>query len=291
MKNYKSSDEFKLNRKKISVLVGLCAVLILSTTVSGCKSKDDNRDAAVANTTEAATEAQAEVTVAPEQEATETANANGMAWPKEFTDWLVPTIEAATITFADNKSVDGNTITQGVNVVVNLKELKKNDFDSYLKELEANDFIRSADSIADIMMFYTKAVAGGEIKITLTYSDESTTIMVNNSAAAADKANAKATGSGATGTWPEVAKDVPEFKAGKFVETVDLTGGFYAVTYTGVTQNDLDQYRKKLLEAGFTSQENEDTEGYARIDGKSAYSVGFVIEGDQLQLMIVCAQQ
>ncbi len=211
---------------------------------------------------------------------------NSTTWPAEFSAWDVPILSQGTITSASNKSVSGDVMTQGVNVVVALKNVSKANFDAYCGKLENKGFVKSSDSLADIMLYYEKSVAGGLIKITLSYSADGTTIVVNNSAAAA----AKETASAGKTQWPDSAKSIPEFTKGKYKETVEMGGGMYAITFTAVTEADLEQYRNTLKKAGFERQDQEDTEGYGKISKNTAFSVGFIISGDTLQIIVLSAK-
>ena len=49
--------------------------------------------------------------------------------------WNDEPIDNATITFADNKSATSTGLTQGINAIVNLKQLSKSDFDKSLAAL------------------------------------------------------------------------------------------------------------------------------------------------------------
>jgi len=177
----------------------------------------------------------------------------------------------------------GGVMTQGINIVVNLSKLPKADFDAYCAQLEKSGFVKNPDSLADIMLYYDKSIDGGAIELILSYSEDTTTIVANNSAVAAQNAE----GAGGKADWPESAKAIPVFTKGTFKETVEMGGGMYAITFTGVTDADLDWYRGELDKAGFVSQENEDTEGYAKWDKNMAYSVGFVYENGTLQLIVM----
>ena len=133
------------------------------------------------------------------------------------------------------------------------------------------------------MLVYDKSVTGGIIKMTIMYAEDTTTITVNNSAAAAEKDAA----AGGSSDWPESVKGIPEFTKGSYIETVEMGGGMYAINFKDVTEEDLDWYRSTLKSAGFEKQDSEDTEGYAKFDAEKAYSVGFVLEGGKLQIIVL----
>jgi hypothetical protein len=206
----------------------------------------------------------------------------GAIWPEEFTKWDVPTMNKAKVVSTADTSVSGGVITQGVNITVNLKDVSKANFDAYCEELTGKGYTKSPDSLPDIMLFYEKSVDGGIIKLTLSYSEEGTTIIANNSAAAAKKAE----NPGKT-QWPQSAKDVPEFTKAKYKETVEIGGGMYAITFTGVSAADLDWYRTTLKKAGFERDESSDTETYGKLNGNTIIGVGFDLSGDVLQIMIM----
>ncbi|NTV89064.1 MAG: hypothetical protein HGA22_01670, partial [Clostridiales bacterium] len=60
-----------------------------------------------------------------------------------------------------------------------------------------------------------------------------------------------------------------------------------SISYLNFTESDLEWYRAELKAAGFTRQEVEDSEGYMKMTESKAYSVGFAIEGETLQLVAV----
>ncbi len=206
----------------------------------------------------------------------------GKEWPEEFDKWDVPIIKNAEISFADNRSATQEGMTQGVVATVNLKSLSRDDFDSYLKKLEKSGFTKNSESsFGDIMIVYEKSIDGGELTATLSYTDDTTTIIVKNSAAEGEKNDA----AGGKVEWPDSLKDIPEFKKGKFKETVEMGGGMYSITFLDVTEDDLDWYRDEIKDAGFVSQESEDTEGYSKLGSGMAYSVGFTLTGSTLQII------
>ncbi|NCB74970.1 MAG: hypothetical protein EOM51_09560 [Clostridia bacterium] len=248
------------------------AVFILIVSFAAC---GDNQKDSTGNE---------QTTQTSEQVDTETSNTEqDLAWPQEFDDWGIPTIDSANVVLVEDKSVSGDMITQGVNIIVNLADLSMKDFDAYCGELEKNEFVKSEDSMEGVMLFYNKTVEGGVIEITLTYSEDTTTIVANNSAAAAQSPE----GAGGSPEWPDSAKGIPVFAKGSFKETIEMGGGMYGITYTGVDESDLDWYRNELKKAGFESQENEDTEGYAKMDKNMAYSVGFIYDSGMLQIIVM----
>lgn len=66
-----------------------------------------------------------------------------------------------------------------------------------------------------------------------------------------------------------------------------MGGGMYTITFKGVTEDDLNWYRNTLKAVGFEKQESQDTEGYAKFDTDKAYSVGFVMERGNLQIIVL----
>lgn len=205
-----------------------------------------------------------------------------LSWPTEFANWNVPVIESATLLTADNKSMDGQMITQGKNALVSLSDVTQDDYNSYKSTLEKEGFVRTEDSLDNILEYYEKEIDGGLLTITLSFSEDTTTILVNNSSITDDTSSFEAT----TG-WPESLSDIPEFTKGSYKETVDMGGGMYAITYNDVTESDLDWYRSQLTSNGFFDQELEDTEGYGKVDANGGYSVGFVLEGSTLQIIAI----
>ncbi|MBP8641254.1 MAG: hypothetical protein KBI01_10245 [Oscillospiraceae bacterium] len=257
--------------KKLSIFLVIGALLI---ALAGCGKGNNSENT---NSSEDQTSVEAS---SSENEATSGEN----TWPEEFSKWDVPTIDNAIITFADNKSATSTGFTQGITAVVNLKQLSKSDFDKYLAALEKKGFEKNeAESVGDLMLVYDKSVTGGIIKMTIMYAEDTTTITVNNSAAAAEKDAA----AGGSSDWPESVKGIPEFTKGSYIETVEMGGGMYAINFKDVTEEDLDWYRSTLKSAGFEKQDSEDTEGYAKFDAEKAYSVGFVLEGGKLQIIVL----
>ncbi len=205
-------------------------------------------------------------------------------WPEEFASWNVPIIEGATLKTSTNVSATSAGLTQGSNVVVTLDKISRSSFDTYIKSLEGIGFVKNnGESLGDIMLIYDKSVDGGDIKMTMFYSEDVTTITAYNSAAAAEKESQ----AGGSVVWPESVKAIPSFTKGKYKETIGMGGGMYAITYLNVTAADLDWYRNTLKKAGFEKQEGEDTEGYFKIEQDATYSVGFSLEGDNLQLVVL----
>jgi hypothetical protein len=273
----------EMNMKKwLLITIILSFVLVLSA----CGKESENNVAAVESGVAAhATGTAPEETQAPSAEADvfEPSMETSAEWPAALDDWGVPKPENANITAVEDKSMTDGVLTQGVNFIVNLSDVTKQSFDNYCAVLESQGFDKNPDSLADIMLVYNKAVSGGELKLTLSYSDSSMTLIANNSAAAAQKEEQ----SGGSADWPESVKGIPEFTKGTYKETVEMGGGMYAITYTGITESDLDWYRETLTSAGFISQEEADTEGYAKFDADMAYSVGFFLEGDTLQIIVL----
>lgn len=133
------------------------------------------------------------------------------------------------------------------------------------------------------MLFFEKTVEGGAIELTLSYTKYTTTIVANNSAAAAQSADKV----GGSPEWLDSAEGIPEFTKGNFKETFEMGGGIYGITYTGAEESNLDWDRAELKKAGFAIQDSEDTEGYAKLDKDMAYSVGFIFENGTLQIVVM----
>jgi hypothetical protein len=207
------------------------------------------------------------------------------AWPAEFAQWGVPALSKGVVTVSDNRSVADGMVTKGVNAVVNVKNVTKADFDDYCKELESKGYAKMPESLENVILYYEKKADDGVIKITLSFSDDMATIIVNNSGAAAKKV-----GDQGEVKWPETLKGIPMFTKGKYKETVEMGGGIYAITFTEVSDADMDQYRSTLKNAGFISQKNEDTEAYGKFEGNNSWSVGFNYSGDTLQLIMLGGQ-
>jgi hypothetical protein len=259
--------------------MALFMAILLTASLAACSADKDSADddknttAAQAGNTTAAGNNTAGGT---------TAAGTSVQWPEEFDKWDVPIIKSAKVTLANNTSMSGGILVTGINVVVNLDNVTKADFESYKETLTVNGFTASDGSLPEVLEVFEKPVTGGTIKITLSYTQDSTTIVVNNSAAAA----AKDTTDGGKTQWPAAVKEVPEFTKGTYIETIPMGGNMYTVSFSGVTDADLDWYRGKLASSGFISQENEDTEGYAKITANATYSVGFTKTGNKLQIIV-----
>lgn len=206
------------------------------------------------------------------------------SWPAEFAEWGIPILRQGIVSGTEDKSMAEGVMTQGVNSVVSLKSVSKADFDGYCDELAAAGFSKSEDSLEGVMLYYDKTIEDGAIKLTLSYSEAGTTIIANNSAAASKQSAADS-----STPWPEAVKAIPQFTKGNYKETVEMGGGMYAITYTGIAESDLEQYRGILQQAGFARQEDSDTEGYGKLNGNTAISVGFVLSGDTLQIIVMSA--
>lgn len=205
-------------------------------------------------------------------------------WPKEFAQWGIPVLDSADVSLTDNRSATQQGMTQGVNVVVNLNKLSKAEFEKYQKMVEQKGFKKTAkESVGDMLLNYEKPVDGGKIKLTIAYSEDTTTIVANNSAVAAQKE----TNAGGAVDWPESAKGIPVFTKGKFKETVLMGGEMYSITFLDVTDADLEWYRGVLKKEGFMRQESQDSEGYSRMENGKVYSVGFAMEKGTLQLIVL----
>ena len=59
----------------------------------------------------------------------------------------------------------------------------------------------------------------------------------------------------------------------------------YAISFVGVPDAAINDYRSALRSAGFTKQDDSDTEGYVKIIGGTGYSVGLVRSGSSLQVL------
>jgi len=222
---------------------------------------------------------------APEKNTGADAEPGKNTWPSEFSKWGVPIIGNAVVVHSGDVSSSGDVMTQGVNATVTLKAVSKADVDGYYRDLESKGFAKNSDSAGDILVVYEKNMDGGVIKVTVTYSVDVTTIVANNSAASGKNE----TRAGAA-QWPSAVKEIPVFDKGVYKETVDMGGGMYGITFTGVSETDLNHYRNVLLQSGFTKQEAEDTEGYGKINGSTALSVGLIISGDTLQIVVMNAK-
>jgi len=262
--------------KKFIVLI---IAVLLTATFAACSAGKDSTDDSKTGTTIQADN----TTISGNNAAGGTTAAGTVAqWPVEFEKWDVPIIKAAKVTLANNTSMSGGMLVTGVTATVNLKEVTKTDFESYKEDLTAKGFAASDASLPEVMEVFEKPVTGGTIKITLSYTADSTTIVVSNSAAAA----AKDTTDGGKTQWPDAVKEIPEFTKGTYIETIPMGGNMYTISFSGVTDADLDWYRGKLASSGFISQENEDTEGYAKMTSTATYSVGFTKAGSKLQIIV-----
>ena len=202
--------------------------------------------------------------------------AQGLSWPGEFQAWGVPISSRGTVTLADNRSSSGDMINQGVVAVVNIKDFSKADFDAYCGDLVRTGFVLNPDSLKDAMMVYNR----GGIKVTASFSPELTTVIANNPGAAK-----KAPAGNNNLVWPSNAGPIPVFSGGTFKETVHMGDGMYAISFVGVAEAALNDYRAALRRAGFAKQDDSDTEGYMKIVGGTAYTVGLVRSGSSLQIM------
>ncbi len=257
---------------KRALLMALALTVALSMV--GCGSKASTPEADVPAEQTASEQSAPEAEVASQNQKKE--------WPAQFKEWGIPILVSATVSGTEDRSATQEGMTQGVNVVVNLKDVSKTDFDSYCATLLGSGFADNGTSLPEVMMVYEKSIDGGIIKMTLSYSDTGTTVIANNSAVAAAKAN----DAGGSTHWPDSMKDVPVFDNGHFTEAVEMGGGMYALNFKNVTEAELDAYRNTLLKAGFQRQEGTDTEGYALLKANAAYSVGFALVGDKLQLVL-----
>jgi hypothetical protein len=61
--------------------------------------------------------------------------------------------------------------------------------------------------------------------------------------------------------------------------------GMYAISFVGVGEAALNDYRAALRSAGFVKQEDSDTEGYMKIVDGTAYGAGLVRSGSSLQII------
>lgn len=264
--------------KKIFILL-LCSLLILLTA---CSPKADTQtdQTEAASTTEATTPVeQAATTEAPVAAST---NNSALQWPVEFEKWGIPKLETGTLTVADNKSVVDGVMTTGLVAIVNVSDVTPEAFKSYSEALISSGLVLSPDSLGEALSFYEGKTATGAMKVTVSYSSGLVTVIADNPGAAADKTASPASAK----NWPEAAKDIPAFTEGSFVETIDLGGNMYTITYKDVPSSALKSYKETLLAAGFMSQGNADTDGYAKMDTHASYSVGFTVEGDTLQIII-----
>ena len=241
------------------------------------------------------TSGDASETASPEASAS-SASENGsggtssVAWPKEFDAWGIPTIKDATLTFADNKSAAGNTLTSGVTASVIIDKLTRKQFDAYTKALLDAGFEKAEGSIDILLQAHEKTVPEGVIRIMLTHEDASTSIIVTHSGAGAIKdAEAKANaGKGPdTKDWPDALKAVPLFPAGAFKEMLAMGGNFFTLTWLDVTQADWDAYTKTLEKEGYAATNLGDTTGYIKMDGKNMTNVSGILADGTLQIVVV----
>jgi len=262
--------------KKILILL-LCTLLILMTA---CAPKPDvqttESDPAVTEATEAVEQPAATENTAASNTGT------GVQWPVEFKAWGIPQLDSGTLTVADNKSVANGVMTQGLVATVNVIEVTPEAFENYAKALVDAGFTKSPDSLGEALSFYEAKTDTGLMKITLSYSDSTVTIIASNEGASANKSSSPASAA----NWPEAIKGVPAFTEGSYIETVDLGGNMFTINYKDVTESHIEAYRKTLLGAGFAKQEGQDTEGYFKMDTHASYSVGFYLEGEIFQMII-----
>lgn len=270
---------------KKKIVMGI-VITMLSFSMVACSKEEKTEEVMVEDSAEeqevVETETESEDSVSETDEAETQTTQEDIAWPEEFAAWGVPTIETATVTLADNRSSEDGMMTQGINAIVNLEDVTQADFDAYCATLEQEGFLKSEDSLEGIMMSYTKAVDGGELELITAYAEDGTTISVHNSAATANKDAA----AGGSVEWPESISGVPVFTKGKYKETVDMGGNMYTITYLEVSEEDISAYESELLGKGFISQEMEDSVGYMKQDGNTAYSVGIIATGDTVQLIV-----
>lgn len=232
-------------------------------------------------------EAKKDSTTATSQEsATSSKSQAKLDWPEEFEKWGVPEIQDVELSFSDNKSMVDGMLVQGVTASVNVKELDKGAFDAYGESLVKEGFAMSANSLDDVMEVYEKVVEGGTIKVTLSFSSDLTTIIINNSAPATVKPDAATSGNE---SWPTALKNIPEFTKGTYKETIEMGGGMYTITYTGVSESDIEWYRGELKKSGFASMEDSEEETYVKMQGSTSFAVGFSVSGDTLQMIIMTA--
>lgn len=273
---------------KKKIVMGI-VITMLSFSMVACAKEEKTEEVMVEDSaeeqeeeSEIETETESEDSV-KEADTAETQTAKEeLTWPEEFAAWGVPTIETATVKLADNRSSEGDMMTQGINAIVNLSDVSQADFDAYCVSLEGAGFQKEDGSLAGTLLYYNKTVEGGEIEIIASFDGEVVTISVHNSAATAIKDEA----AGGEADWPEAISGVPEFTKGKYKETVDMGGNMFTITYLEVTPEDVEAYESELLAKGFISQEMEDSIGYMKQDGNTAYSVGIIASGDSIQLIV-----
>lgn len=213
-----------------------------------------------------------------------------LAWPAEFKEWGIPTIKDAHLTFADNKSAAGNTLTSGVTASVVLDKLTRKQFDQYTEALLAAGFAKAEGSIDVLLQAHEKTVPEGVIRLMLTHEADQTSIIATHSGAAAMKdaeALANAGKGPDTKDWPDALKAVPLFPAGAFKEMLAMGENFYTLSWLDVTQADWDAYTKTLVKEGFEEKDLGDTIGYIKMDGKNVLNVSGMLSDGTLQLVVV----
>ena len=214
----------------------------------------------------------------------------GVAWPKEFKAWGIPTIKDAKLSFADNKSAAGNTLTAGVTASVIIDKLTRRQFDQYTEALLDAGFTKAEGSIDVLLQAHEKTVPEGVIRLMLTHDEETTSIIATHSGAAAIKdaeALANAGKGPDTKDWPDVLKAVPLFPAGAFKEMMAMGENFFTLSWLDVTQADWDAYTKTLVREGFVETDLGDTIGYIKMDGKNVTNVSGMLTDGTLQLVVV----
>jgi len=248
----------------------------------------DKSESAAPNTSEAsqdAGESEAAVSGAGSGEGNE-----GVAWPKEFKAWGIPTIKDAKLSFADNKSAAGNTMTAGVTASVVIDKLTRKQFDQYTEALLDAGFAKAEGSIDVLLQAHEKTVPEGVIRLMLTHDEETTSIIATHSGAAAIKdaeALANAGKGPDTKDWPDALKAVPLFPAGAFKEMLAMGENFFTLSWLDVTQADWDAYTKTLVREGFVETDLGDTIGYIKMDGKNVTNVSGMLTDGTLQLVVV----
>lgn len=262
----------------IFILVGLMAV---NLTACGGTKEDVKKESERETQNEIQDETKNEIN---KEDETDSEDQKKLDWPKEFGEWGIPIIKEAVVSISENRSMSGEIMVQGVTASVNLKELSKDTFNAYGEELESKGFVKNLDSLEDVMEVYEKNVDGGVVKVTISFSEDITTIIANNSAADVEEQEASTVGKS---DWPVSEKDIPEFTKGNFKETIEMGEGMYTVTYTGVTTADLDWYRNILKDDGFNLIEDSEEESYGKMTGSTSYAVGFIISGDTVQFVVM----
>jgi len=285
--------------KKLLIVLTLCLYVFLI----GCKS-DSTSESTESNTTEvesneskdtekeatetdsnAVTDEDTDTEASEESTATENEASTELVWPEEFALWNVPIVENVTLTAANNKSVSGDVLTQGLVAVVEITGLDMQGFKAYGETLINEGFALDPTSVPGAIEYYTRESATGVITLTMAFGDDRSSIIVNNTGAEAEK-EASSTSPGSD-TWPETLSDIPEFNGGTFKEVIDMTGGMYTITYTDVTQEALDTYKKELSNKGYAMEEDQGSEMYFLFDGTTSYAVGFNTVDSTLQLIVM----